>query len=355
MKNALAIIIIFALALNPVLPVLAAPEDEELSLTVKDFLEMALPDQEGRRIVFNEDKKLLTVTDTPTNHRLIENLLNDFDIEPEQVTIEARLVEIDIKDVTELGVQWHIFTNAQMESGTSDASDGIVWDDSTATTFPKTSTGADLFISKTNQSGEFIRAYLHALEERQKANLLSSPRVTTLSGQMANIQIVRTIPYVTDVDIDNTGTAENPIWQYNYDIAERTTGITLVVTPTIAPGTKKILLDINPEISILKSQISIFPDQVPNSMGWPVVDTRSTEASIMIESGQTIILGGLIRDDDKETKRKVPFLGDIPLLGKLFQYKYTSREKKNLMIFLTATIAPKVTDKEEIGLYSGEK
>ena len=96
--------------------------------------------------------------------------------------------------------------------------------------------------------------------------------------------------------------------------------------------------DICQAIGIMENEL------FPTDMGWPVIDTRTAQTTVYVKSGETIILGGLIADDIKLYKRKVPLLGDIPFLGKLFRYKYEIREKKNLLIFVTAT----VLNKEEV-------
>lgn len=383
---AIALTIVFSISQLCVFP------QEEMELTIKDYLERALPPQEGRKIVYNEQAKLLTVTDSKTNHRLIKQLVEQFEIGPKQVMIEARFVEVDITDLSELGIEW--FAQVPGRSGSTKAfSDwslnppslpstsayttptyqGIQWDDSTTTTFPKVGeSGADFTISKTTHSLKNIRGRLKALEQKGKVNLLSAPKVTTVSGQMANIQVVRKYPYVSDFTLENLGTAQNPIWNYELTFSEKPIGIVLEVTPYVSEGSNTITLDIHPEVSVLKDQVVItnlraigttgsniaaatvsvgggFAAQttatqaagtalISSDLGWPVVDTRTTQTSMAIDSGETIVLGGMIRDEESVTKRKIPILGDIPLLGKAFQYDYKKQQKKNLLIFITASI-----------------
>lgn len=313
---------------------------ETITISIKDYLQEALPPQEGRRVILDEATKLLTITDTPSNHALIKRLIKNFDVEPKQVLIEAKLIEITLTDLNELGIEWYWFGHGTPTVGTSTPTkyEGVQWDDSTSTTFPKTSFGANFFISKTTSS-DFLRAYLHALEEKGKANLLAAPKVTTLSGQMANIQIVRTIPYVSDVDLENIGTADHPLYKYIYSVNEKPVGIALEVTPYATENSDLITLEVHPEITVLKKQISVYPAFVSaDDAGWPVVDTRSAQTTVIVKSGDSIIMGGLIKDDDTKTQRKIPILGDIPVLGNLFKYDYSRREKKNLLLLLTATL-----------------
>lgn len=335
---------------------------EESQLTVKDYLEKALPPEEGRKIVYNEGAKLLTVTDTTTNHKLIKQLIAQFEVGQKQVMIEARFVEIDETDLAELGIEWDFYQPGNETAVSRKKAwfrkptiygagtyHGIKWADSTEVAFPKVGDLAGQFyFSKVLASGDYIMSNLRAMEQEGKANLLSAPKVTTVSGQMANIQVTRVYPYVSDFTLENIGTAEWPLWTYKLTLAEKPIGISLEVTPYVGEGTNTITLDLYPEVSVLKSQVRISnitglgdtagTPMISADLGWPVVDVRTTQTSIAVDSGQTVILGGMIKDDEKITKRKVPILGDVPLLGRAFQYDYKDRRKINLLIFITASI-----------------
>lgn len=336
---------------------------EATQLTVKEYLEEALPPEEGRKIVYNESAKLLTVTDTKANHNLIKQLIAQFEVGQKQVMIEARFVEIDETNLAELGIEWDFYQSGNQRSPAlkdrgwfkkptingNGTYHGIKWADSTAVDFPKVGALAgQLYLSKVLASGDYITANLRAMEQNGKANLLSAPKVTTVSGQMANIQVTRTYPYVSDFTLENIGTAEFPIWTYKLTLAEKPVGISLEVTPYVGEGTNTITLDLHPEVSVLKNQIRISnltglgdtsgTPVISADLGWPVLDVRTTQTSIAVDSGQTVILGGMMKDDEKITKRKVPILGDIPLLGRAFQYDYKNQRKINLLIFITASI-----------------
>ena len=311
---------------------------------IKAYLESSLPPQEGRVVALNPATGLLTITDTPTHHRLIEELLKRLDVGPKQISIEAKFVEVNVTDINEIGIEWYWYKHggagdkwSDVDIGADDTeSAGIHWDGG-GLTFPKTSEGLDFFISSTTYSGDFIRSYLHALEQSGRAKLLSSPKVTTLSGQMANIQIVSTFPYTSDVSLENAGTADHPTWEYTYTFNEESVGITLEVTPRVGEESKIITLEIYPKVDVLIDRVPIH-SVVPIGMGWPIIDSRSTQTTVYVKSGETIILGGLMSDEVEFYKRKVPLLGDIPLLGRLFSYKYETKQKKNLLIFITATL-----------------
>ncbi len=356
--------------------------------TIQDYLDKVLPPQEGRRIVYDETSGMLTVTDTPSNHKIIKNLLDVVDVAPPQVMIKASFVETNLTDISELGVEWYWYRRPKLHEDTLDAlqignspffsnpdnrtpSDGITWPVSdpeggeAGECFPRETKGLDMFIGKTTYSGSYLRAHLHALQQQGKINLLSAPQVTTLSGQTANMQAVRTIPYVCDVEFENQGSAEHPIWVLIVTADEKDIGISLEATPHVSEGSKYITLDLHPQVDVLVAQRSIRPpiatvqdiyvyddegnlvDIIPGTVyipgvsdevGWPIIETRSTQTSVVVRSGQTVVLGGMIKEEENIIKKKVPLLGNIPLIGKLFSHEYTKKEKKNLLIFITATL-----------------
>jgi general secretion pathway protein D len=381
MKKLLLIIVILGLFIS-VTDNLWAQEGE----SVKDFLEQVLPPQPGRKIVLNSASGMLTVTDTPSNHKLIRQLLKQWDIGPRQISIEAKFIEISEGALNELGIEWygtrsdtqyqvgverrrkkHDFYIGQgpqlgtavgvdpaaeyrppsYDQSTSGASEAFDYRYDSWPTPPWSGTewgapadpaGLGLWVGKSYLSGTELYAYLKALESEDKASLLSAPRVTTLSGQMANIELAITQPYASEVNLTDTGASTFGQYQ-TYEIEEKKTGIFLEVTPSVAEGGSIITLDLHPEVSEIVRKVSLSDsEQFPEYLGWPIIDTRTTQTTVAVRSGQTIVIGGLMQDEEVITERQVPLLGDIPLLGNLFKYKYESREKNNLVIFLRATL-----------------
>lgn len=317
--------------------------DETGGQSIRDYLEEALPANAGRRIVLDETTGMLTVTDTPSNQRIAKELIKFWDVGTKQVRIQARFVEIVETSIGELGVEWDWRRD---QNGTEKRDDILVNAvsvpvDSSAAVFgnANTTSGLGLEIGKSYLTGSKLLVYLKALEEQGKANLLSSPTITTLSGQMANIQMANILPYASELERTNIGTSVTPVMVEKYKVMEKVSGITLEVTPKVAGEGKIITMDIHPEVTVLVKQIDVSTSvDFPTDLGYPVIDTRSAQTSVVIRSGQTVVLGGLIREDESVTERKTPILGDIPLLGYLFKTKYVNKTKKNLIIFLTATI-----------------
>ncbi|MDP3790252.1 MAG: hypothetical protein Q8R48_07620 [Candidatus Omnitrophota bacterium] len=368
--NAIIIAVIFGL-LNLSMPVLTFAQDtqaanEDLTkYTVRQYLEANLPPQDGRKIILDEITGLLTITDTPTNQELALRLIREWDIGPKQIEIEAKFVEITFTDLDEMGVDWDIFHHDEPliyspDSSLFDATKsgsvvGLMGTASTAAQFSQAATTAGLgfLISKTAYHGAEMLAYLKLLAQKGKANLIHAPKITTLSGQMANLQVVRSFPYATSVEttqveIGSTTSAITGVTETDYvnvetyKVEEEIVGVTLEVTPTVMEGSDIITLDLHPEVTKLSQQIALTANPTtdfPDDLGWPIIDTRTAQTSVMVRSGDSILIGGLIQDaDDGTVKRKVPILGDLPLVGALFKYEYQKREKKNLIVVLTARL-----------------
>ncbi|MDD4878873.1 MAG: hypothetical protein PHR22_00260 [Candidatus Omnitrophica bacterium] len=325
------------------------PTEGEAS-SIEQYLQDALPENPERKIVYDPMTGVLTVTDTPDNQSMARDLIELWDTGPTQVRIQARFVEIQVNDLQELGIEWQVFKaqrypmdkNGHWSNFGTSISSGTLSEDQTNAAFFGTAnetSGLGLTIGKMTNAGDIYRAYIKALVEKGKASLLSSPSVTTISGQMANIQVANIVPYASDYTRTNIGTADFPVMVEIYKVAEKVTGISLEVTPSVGGDSKVVTMDIHPEVSVLVDQIPISSSSdFPADLGYPVIDTRTTQTSVVVKSGETVVLGGLIREDERVTRRKVPILGDIPGLGYLFKTDHTEKSKKNLLIFLTATI-----------------
>jgi len=194
-----------------------------------------------------------------------------------------------------------------------------------------------------------VTVVLQALSQHGGSDLLSAPRVTTRSGVNAQIQVVKEIIYPTEFS-SNVQTFEvetaNGSYQNQFVVVEpgmfetRETGVILNVTPTVGPDGYTIDLVMAPEVAELVDWIqygSTVDNQIFN-MPMPIFTSRNVTTSIVIWDGQTVVMGGLIREELTTVKDKVPILGDIPLLGRLFRSEGQYSRKKNLLIFVTARL-----------------
>jgi general secretion pathway protein D len=203
-----------------------------------------------------------------------------------------------------------------------------------------------------------LQMVLHAMDQRGNTDLLSAPRVTTLSGINAVIEVVREIIYPTEFDVSENDieiqggggqTGANvpfiPPTVIPGAFETREVGVILNVTPTVNPDNYTINLQLLPEIAELVDWIQYGTtigldngQQFVVNMPQPVFASRNVTTSMTVCDGYTVVMGGLIREDLVTIKDKIPLLGDIPVLGRLFRTDGSKSEKRNLLIFVTARL-----------------
>lgn len=207
--------------------------------------------------------------------------------------------------------------------------------------------------------GEFdVNAVVRALSRQQGSDLLSAPKVTVLSGNPANITVAQELRYPTSYgevrsevgsssrDSSSAGvtiTAGTP-----QDFETRKVGVELRVTPTVEEDDYSISLDLNPKVTEFEGfveyggqSVAISNDTtvtVPSGFYQPIFSTREVSTKVTLWDGATLVMGGLTREEVKTVEDKVPFLGDIPGLGRLFRSKGETTQKRNLLIFVTANL-----------------
>ena len=188
---------------------------------------------------------------------------------------------------------------------------------------------------------------MHALQEKQNVKTLSAPRITTLNNQTATIEVIDEYIYPTryevslvqydingDGDFDDAGETE---WaNIPQDFVTRDVGILLHVKPSVGVDKKSITLALTPEVSEDSGSYSYS-----GSVSIPKFTTRNLSTSVIVKDGETVVLGGLIKETDTNVKTKVPLLGDLPFLGGLFKKNTYSKERRNLLIFVTASVMDK--------------
>jgi general secretion pathway protein D len=172
--------------------------------------------------------------------------------------------------------------------------------------------------------GADFQGTLRAIAQAGKAQLLSRPSVLARNNQPATIQIGQNVPLITSVRYDTFGNAIN-------SVTYQPVGIILKVTPFITSA-GLVQMIVQPSTSSIDPSISV---PISAGVNAPVIDVRSADTVVLTPDGQTIVIGGLMRNDNAEMQSKIPFLGDIPLLGNLFKHKVKSSAKNELLIFLT--------------------
>lgn len=320
--------------------------------TIKNVLEDSVDWPKDSKLTLDDRTGALIASNTPSNLEVIENLLYNLDVTPIQVLIEARFLEVKVTDVDELGFEWKLNSawGAQQTSGHRNIHGFVSNSGVDFSSFTRGDEGFNLTYQGVLSHPQF-QAVLHALQEKQNVKTLSVPSVTTLNNQAATIEVIDEYIYPTryeaslvqydingDGDFDDAGETE---WaNIPQDFVTRDVGILLHVKPSVGVDKKTITLALNPEVSEDAGSYTYS-----GSVTIPKFKTRTLSTSVIIKDGETVVLGGLIKESNTKVKTKVPFLGDIPLIGSLFRKTTDDTERRNLLIFITARV---VNKKEEI-------
>jgi type IV pilus assembly protein PilQ len=271
----------------------------------------------------------LIITDLSSNLDTVVKMALDLDSTTPQIEITAKLVDVDASALRNIGIEWNVAPmKPEFWAGVDDGNGGKILpgggpvhnDDYSVQVGAEHNTGVDHANSITFgifKDWASIEAQLQTLEENRKANIISNPRITTVDNREAKIIVGQKIPLIVQ-DV-----AGNPVSQL------QTIGIQLKVTPHLTQD-KKIIMDLHPEVSDLSTQSTV--------QGGIIINTSEADTRVMVDDGQTAVIGGLIRANESTVTRGVPWLMDIPLLGKLFSSVSTVRQNRELIIFVTPRI-----------------
>jgi type IV pilus assembly protein PilQ len=259
-------------------------------------------------IEVDERSNALIVTDISDKLDQVDAMVRNLDTRTPQVEIVARLVDVDASATRDLGIDWGVHHMDLFDAGVSENLDVHAGDVTNPAGVAK--------IGTIKNFGS-IEATLQALETQNKANIISNPRITTVNNREASVVVGKQIPLIVQ---DFAGNA----------VTQMTTiGIKLSVTPHINTG-NRITMDVHPEVSDLASQATV--------QGGIIINTTMADTRVMVNDGETAVIGGLIRSNESTTKRGIPVLMDIPLLGNLFRSNSTTHQKRELLIFVTPKI-----------------
>jgi type IV pilus assembly protein PilQ len=306
--------------------------------------------------------KVLVITDTASSLDRIRNvILPLIDKKPKQVLIETRLMEVNRNKLKDLGLDWG--TGASGASGYETAPGDIGLDSKNIKTIAGRSLASEFtpsiftpnegttVFAGTNPyaaglevifkkiAGTKFETILHALEEDVHTNTLSAPRILTLDNQEASILVGYHTPILASTvtagsTSDGTGTTVTQTLDYYQEI-----GIRLNVVPQVNED-GYINMIIHPSVTSSSSSVSArsTAGNATTTTSYPVIDVREAQTQVMIKDGETIVIGGLLKDVKGKETIGIPFLSKIPLLGKLFNREIEDNEKVDLLIFITARI-----------------
>lgn len=291
-------------------------------------------------IIADETQNAVIVNAAPELMFEIEDAVNQLDNRRAQVLIQAAIVEVSGDDATQLGVQWALgnansgygvvnFNNVGASAASLAAA---ALGGSTAGISAAASSIAGALIGigdsskDSNGNAQFYGAILQALDSSTSANLLSMPSILTLDNEKASILVGQNVPFVTGSFTTSGNNSNNPF----QTIDRQDIGINLNVIPHIGDnGT--VRLEVSQEVS------SVVPGSTGNASGL-ITNKSLINTTILADDQQTIALGGLMRDNTTTRQQKVPGLGNVPLIGRLFRSDNDTTQKSNLIIFLQPTI-----------------
>jgi type II secretory pathway component GspD/PulD (secretin) len=257
-------------------------------------------------------------------------MARSLDTKTPQIEIVAKLVDIDVSALRQLGIRWGI-KNLDIANITNPSSDvdPTTW----ASGGESNQIGVDApnsdrvgtiggILTRPWGTVEFL---LEQLEQKRQAQIISNPRITTVDNREAKILVGQKIPLITQ---DVAGNAVTSL---------QTIGIQLKVTPHLTDD-KRIVLDMHPEVSDLSTQSTV--------QGGVIINTSEADTRVMVDNGQTAVIGGLIRTNEGTVVTGVPILMDIPILGGLFRNKSMVKQQRELVIFVTPKLVESFADAE---------
>ncbi|MFK8066738.1 MAG: secretin N-terminal domain-containing protein [Gammaproteobacteria bacterium] len=260
-----------------------------------------------------------------------------------QVELDVRIVEVELNNDFSLGINWGLVTNAGISGleGEFNASSIIT---QPAGGFITADPTAALSLFEDDNGSLNFNALLTALKQQGDVHVVSQPKIRTLNNQSAMIKVGtdRTF-FIRTVTRDTTTAGSTNLIEDTPSVV--TEGIVLALTPQIAAN-GWIMMDISPIITRVTSVERVLDGDGNVTSSSPNLDIRQTSSLVRIKNGSTVAIGGLMQDTESNTNRSVPGVGDLPVVGKLFQGNYQIKRKKELVMFLTA----KLVDTSDIAI-----
>lgn len=310
-------------------------------------------------IAFDTKTNKLIVKNTPDNLRRMDALLKEIDIQTPLVLIEAKILEISMNAVEELGFDWTLTylntnTNQRFTFGnvpvsnlyrpSSEANNKLINNMNILPNF-----GSD------NQFNLFLS--VRAIDRTDRAEVISSPRLLTTSGLEASLNVDQQRYFPDSWDDPEVTIINGTSYTYNPpvpDFEEQAVGTIFKVTPTVSPNNYTIIVKMNTDISkmtgwsnydysiiiggLMNSPADTTIGNVTPKMKMPEFSRRVVDTSVKIYDGETVVIGGILEDMATKKDDKWPFLGDVPMLGRLFTDSFSKSEKTNLLIFVTSRL-----------------
>lgn len=273
---------------------------------------LTVPSGDTARIVPDEPSNALLIFATRVEYDLLKAALKKLDVYPRQVLIEAVLAEVTLTNDLQFGVAWS-FNDDEVTITNSNASNGAI-----ASSFP----GFSVLYSGSSD----VKAVLNALQSKTDVKVLSSPKLMVLNNQTATLQIGDQVPIVTQ-QAQGVSSPDAPIVN---TVELKDTGVILKVTPRVNDS-GLVTLDVAQEVSDVAATTTSGIDS-------PTIQQRKLSSTVATQSGNTIALGGLIRDNITRSKSGIPYLSQIPVIGNAFRTNNNTNRRTELIVLLTPTV-----------------
>jgi general secretion pathway protein D len=277
-------------------------------------------------ITSDDGNNSLVFFSTPRQYATIEDALRQLDVLPLQVLIEAAITEVTLNANLQYGVQWRLGGGAGTATLTQGTTNGLVQ------VFP----GFSYFVANGNGN---IAAALNELSDITTVKVLSAPKVLVLNNHTAALQVGDEVP-ILQAQVTSTAGSINGDLPVTNEVDYRDTGVILNVTPRVNDS-GLVLLDISQEVSDVSSTTT-------SAINSPTIQERKIASSIAVKDGQTVALGGLIRNNSSHEKTGIPWFNDIPYIGFLFGSTNNEDKRTELLVLLTPRVVRNAEDVKTI-------
>ena len=287
--------------------------------TGSDGAGVTLPSSQSVEIIADDVRNALVILATPQDYRMVELALAKLDVVPLQVLIEASIIEVSLKDDLNYGVEWFFKNSIERGNVTEGRGALDLGNQGISALSPS-------FSYTIIDNADQVRLALNVLEQESEVNVLSSPSLMVLDNQTAFINVGDEIPVPARQTVSNI----NPASPTVNEIQFRQTGVTLTVTPRVN-SSGLVTMEI-------KQEVSNAVGTTTSEIDAPTIQQRQVESTVAINSGETIVLGGLIQDTQTSADSGIPILHRLPVLGKLFGQTRDEMRRTELLVMITPRV-----------------
>jgi type II secretory pathway component GspD/PulD (secretin) len=335
--------------------------------------ELITPYQQIEREILIEPEQVtnsLIISATPRYFQQLQLIIRELDKRPPMVAIQVLIAEVTLTDNEQFGIEWGLQDSLMFDrsilTNRFGFNNAILPNDNTPQSLATREDVAGQALSNLalgridptlgfgglvlTASNESVNVLLRALEQSSRVQVISRPQVQTLDNQRAFVNVGALVPRIT-------GTQANQIGIVNPLVTDISVGIILEVTPRTSPDGTIVML-----VNATKSQVGpdatgipIFTDANGNVIRSPQIPLTTAQTTVSARSGQTVILGGLITKNQNETTRRIPYVADIPVVGRLFRFDTYSNQRTELLIILTPYIMDSAEDIEWLNARESER